>query len=149
MFSKTAEYALRATIFIAQKGTIEQKLGIDEIAKAIDSPQSFTAKILQMLTKDNKIVSSSRGPHGGFYMTRESKKLPARVILQAVNEDDVLKKCVLGLSQCSETKPCPMHAEYKKIKIQLKELFEKNTIQFLSDEMNKENIFIKNTKSRK
>ena len=66
MFSKTAEYALRATIFIAQKGTIEQTLGIDEIAKAIGSPQSFTAKILQMLTKDNKIVSSARGPHGGF-----------------------------------------------------------------------------------
>ncbi|MEP6626737.1 MAG: Rrf2 family transcriptional regulator [Ginsengibacter sp.] len=149
MFSKTAEYALRATIFIAQKGTIEQKLGIDEIAKAIGSPQSFTAKILQMLTKDNKIVSSARGPHGGFYVTRQAKKLPAKVILEAVDEEDVLKKCVLGLKQCSEIKPCPMHAEYKLIRDQLNLLFQNTTIQHLADEMNKEHIFINSTRSRK
>ncbi|MBK6992081.1 MAG: Rrf2 family transcriptional regulator [Chitinophagaceae bacterium] len=51
MFSKATEYALRATIFIAQKSTEETKLSIDDIAKAIDSPKSFTAKILQQLTK--------------------------------------------------------------------------------------------------
>ncbi|HXS55402.1 MAG TPA: Rrf2 family transcriptional regulator [Hanamia sp.] len=149
MFSKTAEYALRAAIFIAQKGTIEHKLGIDEIAKAIDSPQSFTAKILQMLTKDNKIVSSARGPHGGFYITRQSKKLPAKAILEAVEEQDVLKKCVLGLKQCSELKPCPMHAEYKLIRLRLNQLFENTTIQHLADETNKDHIFINNTRYRK
>jgi Rrf2 family transcriptional regulator, iron-sulfur cluster assembly transcription factor len=149
MFSKTAEYALRATIFIAQKGTIENKLGIDEIAKAIDSPQSFTAKILQMLTKDNKVVSSARGPHGGFYITKQSKKLPVSAILAAVAEDDVLTKCVLGLQQCSELKPCPMHAEYKIIRKQLNQLFQKKTIQNLADEVSKDNIYINNTKKRK
>lgn len=149
MFSKTAEYALRATIFIAQKGTIEKKLGIDEIAKAIGSPQSFTAKILQMLTKDNKIVSSARGPHGGFYVTRQAKKLSAKTILEAVEEGDVLKKCVLGLKQCSEIKPCPMHAEYKLIREQLNRLFENTTIQHLADEMNKDHIFINSARFKK
>ena len=57
MFSKATEYALRATIYIAQKSSEENKLGIEEIAKAIDSPQSFTAKIMQLLTKNNKIAS--------------------------------------------------------------------------------------------
>lgn len=147
MFSKTTEYALRATIFIAQKGTIDQKLSIDEIAKAIDSPKSFTAKILQILTKDNKIISSTRGPHGGFYMTQQSKKLPVRVILNAVGEDEVLCKCILGLDQCSEEKPCPMHAEYKHIKKKLIKLFEKKTIQYLANETSKEHIFINNKKS--
>jgi Rrf2 family protein len=150
MFSKTAEYAMRATIFIAQKGTIDHKLGIDEIAKAIGSPQSFTAKILQMLTKGNKkIVSSARGPHGGFYIPKQSKKLPVRAILEAVNEEDILTKCVLGLHQCSEVKPCPMHSQYKPIKRQLIELFGKKTIQNLADEVDKENIYIKNAKSKK
>lgn len=144
MFSKTAEYALRATIFIAQKGTIDNKLSIDEISKAIDSPQSFTAKVLQMLTKENKIVSSSRGPHGGFYMTNQSKKLSALAILEAVHEDGILKKCVLGLMQCSEVNPCPMHAEYKLIKENLIQLFEKKTIQHMADDTSKKNIFINN-----
>jgi len=63
MFSKATEYALRATIYIAQKGTEEKMLGLAEISKAIDSPQSFTAKILQKLSRGNKIISSARGPN--------------------------------------------------------------------------------------
>ena len=144
MFSKTAEYALRATIFIAQKGSVDHKLSIGEIAEAIDSPQSFTAKILQLLTRDNKIVSSARGPHGGFYLTEAAKRLPVLSILTAVNEDYVLKKCVLGLNQCSEINPCPMHSEYKFIRSRLTKLFEKKSIQYLANETSKENIFIRN-----
>ncbi len=144
MFSKTAEYALRATIFIAKEGTVDHKLSIGEIAVAIDSPQSFTAKILQLLTKDNRVVSSARGPNGGFYLKEAAKKLPVLSILQAVNEDYVLRKCVLGLKDCSEVTPCPMHSEYKKIRTSLINLFEKKTIQQLANETNKVNVSINN-----
>lgn len=137
MFSKSTEYALRAVIYIAQKGSEEKKLGLDEISKAIDSPTSFTAKILQQLTKDNKVVSSVRGPNGGFYITGKAKKLPVRAVLEAMQEDEVLEKCVLGLAECSETKPCPMHSEYKIIKQQLIGLFSKKTIQMLAEEISK------------
>ena len=144
MFSKTAEYALRATIYIAQKGTVDNKLSITEISSAIDSPQSFTAKILQLLTKDNRVVSSARGPNGGFYMKDAAMKLPVLSVLQAVNEDYVLRKCVLGLKECSGDNPCPMHSEYKSIRAKLTNLFEKKTIQQLANETSKENVFINN-----
>lgn len=144
MFSKTAEYALRATIFIAQKGTVDNKLSIIEVSSAIDSPQSFTAKILQLLTKDERVVSSARGPNGGFYMKDAAKKLPVLSVLEAVNEDYVLRKCVLGLKACSEVNPCPMHSEYKSIRAKLTHLFEKKTIQQLANETSKENVFINN-----
>lgn len=142
MFSKTTEYALRATIYIAQKGSKENKLRIDEIAKAIGSPQSFTAKILQQLTRNNSIVSSVRGPNGGFYLSERAKRLPVSAILEVMEENDFFKKCVLGLKQCSEIKPCPMHYEYKPIKLQLIDLFEKKTIQNLAQEINNGDAFI-------
>jgi len=147
MFSKATEYALRATIYIAKKSTEEKKISIDEIAKAIDSPQSFTAKILQLLTKDNKLVSSVRGPNGGFYLTDKAKKLPVRSILLAMGEDDVLEKCVLGLKRCNEVQPCPMHAQYKSIKHQLIKLFETKTIRQLADEIKDGEVYINNKKS--
>ena len=146
MFSKTTEYALRAVIYIAQKGSEERKLGLTEIAKAIDSPQSFTAKILQQLTSGNNIVSSARGPNGGFFITEKSKKLPVRFVLAAMGEDVKLQKCVLGLKQCSELKPCPMHSQYKLIKPQLINLFETKTIGHLAEEMDKGSSFIGNKK---
>ncbi len=128
MFSKSTEYALRATIFIAKYGTIEAKLSIAKISKAIGSPKSFTAKILQKLTQDNILIHSSPGPNGGFYMTTESKSCNLMKTLAILNEDSVVTKCVLGLQECSELNPCPMHERYKHIKPLLIEMFEEKTI---------------------
>lgn len=146
MFSKSTEYALRATIYIAQKSTEEKKIGIEEISKAIDSPQSFTAKILQALTRDNKVVSSVRGPHGGFYMTDKAKKLSVSSILKAMGEDALLEKCMMGLKLCSEIQPCPMHDQFKPIKQQLIKLFTTKTIQQLADDTKSGAVFINNKK---
>lgn len=144
MFSKATEYALRATIYIAQRSTDGNKPGLAEIAKAIDSPRSFTAKILQQLTRDNKIVSSVRGPNGGFFLSENAKRLPVRAILDTMGEDDVLEKCVLGLKKCSENQPCPMHNQFKSIRQQLIKLFAKNTIKELAADIKDGVIFIKN-----
>jgi Rrf2 family protein len=145
MFSKATEYALRATIYIAQKSSEENKLGIEEISTAIDSPQSFTAKILQSLTREN-VISAVRGPNGGFFISEKAKKKPARSILLAMGEDDVLERCVLGLKKCSEIQPCPMHNEYKSIKQQLIKLFVTKTIYQLAADIKDGVVFIKNKK---
>jgi len=144
MFSKTTEYALRAVIYIAQKSSETRKIGIDEIAKAIDSPRSFTAKILQLLTRESKIISSVPGPNGGFYIADKARRLPVYMILQATGEDIVLSKCVLGLDKCSEAKPCPLHARYKLIKKELIHLFESESIGKLADDAKNGAVFIKN-----
>ena len=149
MFSKAAEYAIRATLYIAQKSSEEKKLGIAEIAKAIDSPKSFTAKILQVLTKNNKIISSSRGPNGGFYLSPQAGKLPVMAILEIMGEDEVLKKCVLGLQLCSEVKPCPMHSQYKSIKAELTGLFNSRSIQQLANDIKSGEVFISSKKRMK
>lgn len=144
MFSKTTEYALRATIYIAQKSSEEKKLSIEEIANAIDTPKAFTAKILQVLSKDNTLISSVRGPHGGFYISEKAKKLPVISILLKMGERDIIDKCVLGLKKCSEKDPCPMHHQYKKIKAELIGLFESKTIQQLASEINNGKAVISN-----
>jgi Rrf2 family protein len=144
MFSKTTEYALRAVIFIGQKGSEEKKLGLSEISAGIGSPPQFTAKILQLLTRNHTVVSSTRGPNGGFFLTEEAKNLPARAIIDAIGESEVLTKCVLGLYQCSESQPCPMHNEYKPIRKQLISLFESKTIrQLATDTANGKVLIIK------
>ena len=146
MFSKATEYALRASIFIAQKGTPEKKISIDEIANAIGSPQSFTAKILQQLRRNNKLICSVPGPNGGFYMTEKAKDLPVRSVLEAMGEDEILNKCVLGLRLCSDVKPCPMHLQYKQIKQELIKLFASRTIGDLANDIEKSKVFINNNK---
>jgi Rrf2 family protein len=144
MFSKTAEYALRATIYIAQKSSKDTKTGLAEIAKAIDAPSPFTAKILQQLVKNKKIISSLTGPTGGFFITEKAKQLPVMEVLKAVGEDKLLAKCILGLRKCSDKKPCPMHHTYRHIRKDLLTLFEKTLISTLAEETSRLDLFINN-----
>ena len=67
MFSKACEYAIRAMIFIAKKSGDGLVAGIVEIAKGIDAPRHFMAKILQELRRHG-LVQSMKGPNGGFYI---------------------------------------------------------------------------------
>ena len=148
MFSKTAEYALRATFFIAQKGSKEVKLSIGEIAKGIGSPQPFTSKILQTLTKNSRIISSVRGPKGGFYLSEKAKKLPISAILEAMDEKKVLLRCVLGLPECSSEKPCPLHKQFLTIKTQLNEMFDTTSIDMVAKDLDKQKLFLSDQKRR-
>ncbi|MCH5689348.1 Rrf2 family transcriptional regulator [Niabella sp. W65] len=77
MFSKTCEYAIRATIFIAQKSRQGERAGIKDIAKGIEAPEHFIAKVLQELSRKS-LVLSAKGPNGGFYHNQESAQSTSR-----------------------------------------------------------------------
>ena len=142
MFSKACEYALRATIFLAQKSSAEKKLGVDDIAKGIDAPRPFTAKILQQLIRE-EVILSVKGPNGGFYLTPKGREQPVWRVLAAFNEDQRLTNCVMGLHKCNDKKPCPLHEGYKEIKEQLLDLFKQKRIADLADTMEKTKLFVK------
>ena len=116
MFSKTGEYAIRATIFIASESQKGNMTGVKDIAKKINSPEAFTAKILQRLVK-KQIISSHKGAGGGFSVAlNKMNTIKLFQILEAVDNDSIFKGCALGLEECSELHPCPFHHKYKLIK---------------------------------
>ena len=128
MFSKTCEYGLRAIIFIAKQSALEQKVGLKAIAKAIKSPEAFTAKILQLLSKNN-IIDSIKGPYGGFVIENDKvKEITLSQIVKILDGDKVYTGCALGLAQCSEKAPCPLHFEFVDIRERLKKMLEETTL---------------------
>ena len=110
--SKACEHGIRATLHIAQQSVLEERASLKDIALEIDAPEAFTAKILQELVRQG-IINSSKGPKGGFSMSKKSiKELKLIQIIHAIDGDSFEKKCVLGLKQCSETSPCPVHDQF-------------------------------------
>jgi Rrf2 family iron-sulfur cluster assembly transcriptional regulator len=146
MFSKSTEYALRALIYLSQNSSIDRKIGMLELSEAIDSPKSFTAKILQHLTQGNKLISSVSGPSGGFYLAEEAKKTSILEVLEHLDKDQTISGCILGLRECSELNPCPMHADYKKIRSQMLEMLGTKSLETLASEMNDPMVVINNIK---
>ena len=108
MLSKTAKYAIRATLYITQHSSRSIRVGVDQIAEELKIPKHFLAKILQVLSKDG-IISSIKGPGGGFYMTEENYKKSILEILLSVEKKEVFTGCILGLPVCSDDQPCPLH----------------------------------------
>src|SRR5690606_2703500 len=104
MFSKTCEYGLKACVLIAIDSEKGHKLGIQDIASKIGTPMYFTGKILQQLVKA-KLIKSSKGPHGGFYLPADAKPLPVIRILEVLGCDQFFHQCALGLDHCSDQHP--------------------------------------------
>jgi Rrf2 family protein len=145
MFSKACEYAIRASLYISMKSIDGSKLGIKEIAKEIDSPIHFTAKILQSLSREG-IISSVKGPNGGFYLDPKSKPIALNAIVKAIDGDNILHSCSLGLKECSDKFPCPIHQDIKTYKARLRKIMKEKTVQQLAHDLAKGKTFLKNYK---
>jgi len=127
IFSKTCEYAIRAVFYIAHKSAGGKKVGIKEVAAGIDSPELYLAKILQDLSRKG-LISSAKGPNGGFFFSEYSLARPLGDIVEAVDGNDLFYGCALGLKQCSEVNPCPLHNQFKAIRDQIHHLLQHTTI---------------------
>lgn len=125
-FSKSCEYALRATLYIAKNGNI-QKVGIRVIAEDLDVPMHYLSKVMQILVKQ-KIISSVKGRNGGFYLTESEINKPLIRIVHAIDGEDIFRKCALGIKNCSSKQPCPLHYDIKDYRDNLMKALSSNSI---------------------
>ena len=133
IFTKASEYGIKAAVYIAQQSIGNKRVGLKTIAKEIDSPEAFTAKILQTLVKD-RIIKSTQGPKGGFHLETETLS-NVRLLDIVISLEGPIKNnaCVLGLKECSATKPCPIHHKFKAINKELIKMLSETTLDEMSN----------------
>ncbi|MDB4402590.1 Rrf2 family transcriptional regulator [Algibacter sp.] len=132
MFSKACEYGIKAAIFIATKSYEGKRVSPKEISAEIDSPQAFTAKILQALVKHN-IINSVKGAYGGFEIDKTNiGNVKLSQIVNAIDGDSIYSGCGLGLEKCDENHPCPVHDKFKGVRDELKHMLEETNLEELA-----------------
>ena len=141
MLSQKLKYSLRAVLFLALRDASEDPVGAIEISGALKIPAAYTGKILQELARNN-IISSQKGPNGGFYLTKANRSARIIRIVETVDGMAMFHSCGLGLSQCSETRPCPFHDTFKTIRSSLLAIFRSKTIGELSEDILKQELFL-------
>jgi len=116
MFSKACEYGIRAMLHISHKSQANERVGVKDIAIAIDSPVAFTGKIMQQLSKKG-LVQSIKGPMGGFWIDKKDReKINLRQIVEVMDGDKIYVGCGMGLSDCNDLRPCPTHQQYVQVR---------------------------------
>lgn len=143
MFSKACEYAIRATIHVAALSLRDERPSLKAIAKEIDSPVAFTAKIMQQLVR-NDILFSVMGPTGGFQMEKgKIERIKLCDIVNAIDGDSIYQGCGLGLSECDALHPCPLHDRFVMIRQDLQNMLERTSISQLALEIETGPTFLK------
>jgi Rrf2 family protein len=134
MLSSANKYAIRSVLYLALYSNESKKIGVRKIADKIEAPQPFLAKLLQQLTKD-QLVSSLKGPNGGFYLSKENKKNTIWDVFKSIDGTKKFDQCFLGLSKCSAENPCPVHFIVADFKERILEEFKDKTISQFADEI--------------
>lgn len=143
MLSKACQYAIRAVLYISKESANGKRAGLKSIAKAIDSPEAFTAKILQELSKHD-ILKSTKGPTGGFEIEKVKRKtLTLANIVKIIDGNKIFHGCALGLKVCNELKPCSLHNEFVLIRNELTEVFVKSKICDLTNDLDVGSTYLK------
>jgi Rrf2 family protein len=132
MLSNSCRYGIRAVIYIASQPSENGKTGIKQISKDLNLPTPFLAKILQQLAKQ-KILNSSKGPHGGFSLMKDPRKITLLDIIRTIDGEDLFTNCVIHNRPCTSIDQqkdlCPVHEEYSVIRTNLIEILSSKTIQ--------------------
>jgi len=118
VFSKSFGYAVRGVLYIAIMQNEKRFVQAEEIGEQLAVPRHFMSKILKSLVKYG-IISSVKGPTGGFTITDDTLRTPLMKIFQKTEGPETFTSCVLRMKKCNSANPCPMHTQMDEIRRKL------------------------------
>ena len=131
MISRSSEYAIRALTFLALQDTPRFHLARD-MAELLGIPAPFLGKVLQPLVARN-ILASQRGRSGGFKLARPAREVSLLQIVETQENLEHLHLCILGQADCSDERPCPLHAYWSAASHGFLSMLSDTTLQHLAD----------------
>ncbi|MDO8665841.1 MAG: Rrf2 family transcriptional regulator, partial [Gemmatimonadales bacterium] len=121
MLSQTAEYALRAALYLAEQEP-RGPVPVGEMARALGIPQNYLSKTLHVLARSG-VLTSNRGKGGGFQLAREPGRIPLLDVVAPFDRIEERRQCLLQRRECSDGRACAAHARWKSVAGQVADFF--------------------------
>jgi Rrf2 family iron-sulfur cluster assembly transcriptional regulator len=107
VLSQTAEYALRAMVWLAVNSP-DAPVRASDLSAGTGIPVHYLSKILRRLVLAG-VLTSQKGQGGGFNLSRAPEEIPFADILAAVDVYPSSDRCAFGWGNCNASNPCPLH----------------------------------------
>lgn len=127
MISQTAEYALRAMVFLSMN--LDAPQVNEKIASATQIPSSYLSKVLQSLARAG-LVKSQRGLGGGFKLVKSPENTTILEIVNAVDPIKRIETCPLDLDTHGVVL-CALHKRLDEAIHMVEQAFENTTLEEL------------------
>lgn len=111
--SRTAEYALRAMLALANHGR-GQVLAAERLAEMTGTPANYLGKTLYALVKAG-LLRSVRGRTGGFALALPPSEIGIARIADVFVEPSPPRPCLLGTGPCTAEHPCVAHDRWSAV----------------------------------
>jgi Rrf2 family protein len=141
IFSKPSEYAIRVLVYLAVKSSDNKRYGTKQIAKDLGFPEPYLGKVLQQLAR-KEIISSFKGPKGGFYLKEDALDITLLEIVKSIEGLAFFSACGLGLHDCNDEKPCPIHNDYQLFRDNFYKILSEKTIREMKVNVDKGGAFL-------
>jgi Rrf2 family protein len=124
MISQTAEYALRAIVYLAgQEGAPRTTA---QIAETTQIPAGYLAKVMQSLSRA-RLVNSQRGLNGGFTLAHDPHQLSVLTVINAVDPIRRFPECPLGIPSHGR-RLCPLHYQLDQAAAMVEKAFDETMV---------------------
>ncbi|HUT54367.1 MAG TPA: Rrf2 family transcriptional regulator [bacterium] len=127
--SEAASLALHAIVYLADNGG--HKFSNKDIAAAIHASEAHLSKVLQRLAKAG-LVSSNRGPKGGFVLARRPDEITLLQVYEAIEGPMASSPCLLESPVCAGDK-CLMGDVIGRLNLEVRTYLERTRLSDLSD----------------
>lgn len=134
MISQSGLYAIRAAAALARI-PLGRRTDARQVARAAGVPVSYVPKVLQALAQAG-IVSSRKGPGGGFHLARPAAEVTLWDVLERVDDPARRTGCLLGHARCSDEAPCALHHQWKSVRGDYCDLLRRTTLADLATTAN-------------
>lgn len=121
--SEAASIAIHSMVLIARS---ENGINAVKIADYTNFSKNHISKVLQRLVKSD-LVSSVRGPAGGFTMKKDPKKISLLTIYEAIEGPIEISDCPLANEVCNFEK-CLMGNVVNKMTIEFRKFLQNQTL---------------------
>jgi Rrf2 family nitric oxide-sensitive transcriptional repressor len=132
VISQTAEYALRAVVYLG--GNPNSPVTTQQIAAVTRVPVGYLSKVLQSLGRAG-LVEAQRGLHGGYVLTRSLNELTILDVVNAVDPLKRIERCPLAL-EAHKGSMCSLHRRLDQGIAMLETFFRETTVGQLLAEQN-------------
>ncbi|MBL9037217.1 MAG: Rrf2 family transcriptional regulator [Archangium sp.] len=129
--SRKIEYGTRAMAYMASLPE-GMATSFREIARKMDVPGAFLAKILKTLVTA-ELVKSTRGAHGGYSLARPAQRITFLDIIEAVEGSVGVNVCTSSdAGPCQFTGMCTLHQVWRQGQAQMLDVYRSTTLDRLA-----------------
>ncbi|MBC7902373.1 MAG: Rrf2 family transcriptional regulator [Gemmatimonadaceae bacterium] len=107
-FSKSFGYAVSGILYVALHTSRERNIQLGEIARTLNAPRYFLAKVMEKIVKEG-YLDSAKGHSGGFSINQKTLDTTLMSVAVLTGELNDMFSCILRFQSCNNKKPCPLH----------------------------------------